>query len=66
MYVYQSGQPWLLPANTELVGDPSVKVQKTGQFIYGAQPCVGQRNAATGAYDLMAYSIRTGAPSRSS
>ena len=60
MYVYQSGQPWLLPANTELVGDPSVKVQKTGQFIYGAQPCVGQRNASTGAYDLMAYSVAYG------
>jgi hypothetical protein len=56
MFVYQSGQPWLLPANVELVGDPSVKVEKTGQFIYGAQPCVGQRNAATGAYDLLAYS----------
>ena len=40
MYVYQSGQPWLLPANTELVGDPSVDVKKDGQFIYGAQPCV--------------------------
>lgn len=60
MFVYQSGQPWLLPSNTELVGDPSVKVQKTGQFIYGAQPCVGQRNNTTGQYQLLAYSVAYG------
>jgi hypothetical protein len=60
MFVYQSGQPWLLPNNVELVGDPSVKVQKSGQFIYGAQPCVGQRNNTTGQYQLLAYSVAYG------
>jgi Carboxypeptidase regulatory-like domain/TonB-dependent Receptor Plug Domain len=60
MFVYQSGQPWLLPANTELVGDPSVDVKKAGQFIYGVKPCVGQRNNATGQYELLAYSVAYG------
>jgi len=59
MFVYQSGQPWLLPNNTEVVGDPSVKVQTTGQFIYGVQPCVGQRQA-NGTYQLLAYSVAYG------
>ena len=60
MFVYQSGQPWLLPSNTELVGNPSVDVKKNGQFIYGAQPCVGQRNNTTGLYQLLAYSVAYG------
>jgi len=59
MYVYQSGQPWLLPNNVEIVGDPSVKVQKTGQFIYGVQPCVAQRDAS-GVYQLRDYSVTYG------
>jgi hypothetical protein len=59
VFVYQSGQPWLLPANTEIVGDPSVKVQKTGQFIYGVQPCVAQRQS-NGSYQLMSYSMAYG------
>ena len=60
MFVFQSGQPWDLPGNVELVGDASLKVQKTGQFIYGVKPCVGQRNATTGNYDLLAYSVAYG------
>jgi hypothetical protein len=68
VFVYQSGQPWLLPLNTEIVGDPSVKVQKTNVsttsgdvgVIYGAQPCVGQRNNTTGQYTLLAYSVNYG------
>jgi hypothetical protein len=60
MFVYQSGQPWRLPTNVELVGDPSIDVKKDGQFIYGVQPCVGQRNNATGHYDLLAYSVAYG------
>jgi len=60
MFVYQSGQPWLLPNNVEIVGDPSIKVEKTGQFIYGVQPCVAQRNASTGQYQLLAYSVAYG------
>jgi hypothetical protein len=59
MFLYQSGQPWKIPQNTELVGDPSVPVQKEGQFIYGVQPCVGQRNAS-GGYTLLAYSVNYG------
>jgi hypothetical protein len=59
MFVFQSGQPWLLPNNVEIVGDPSVPVQKTGQFIYGAQPCVAQRQA-NGSYQLLAYAVQYG------
>jgi Carboxypeptidase regulatory-like domain len=59
MFVYQSGQPWLLPQNTELSGDPSIPVEKTGQFIYGAQPCVGQR-APSGNYVLIPISVAYG------
>ena len=48
MFVYQSGQPWRIPTNVEIIKDPSLGVDKTGSFIYGMQPCVGQRNAAGG------------------
>jgi hypothetical protein len=34
--------------------------KKEGQFIYGVKPCVGQRNATTGNYDLLAYSVAYG------
>jgi hypothetical protein len=60
MFVYQSGQPWRIPTNTEIVGDPSLPVEKTGQFIYGATPCVAQRNAATGAYQLLPVAVAYG------
>ncbi len=60
MFVYQSGQPWRLPTNVELNGDPSLDVKKDGQFIYGVQPCVGQRNNSTGQYQLLAYSTAYG------
>jgi hypothetical protein len=60
MFVYQSGQPWRIPTNVDIVGDPSIAVEKTGQFIYGMQPCVGQRNNATGQYELLAYSVAYG------
>jgi hypothetical protein len=60
MFVFQSGQPWRIPQNVDLVGDPSVPVEKNGQFIYGMQPCVGQRNNTTGQYDLLAYSVAYG------
>jgi hypothetical protein len=56
MFVYQSGQPWRLPNNLDLVGDPSLPVEKDGQFIYGMKPCIGQRNNATGQYQLIALS----------
>ena len=48
MFVYQSGQPWGMPGNVELLGDPSaiaLSPRKDGQFIYGAKPCVGQRQS---------------------
>jgi hypothetical protein len=60
MFVFQSGQPWRIPQNVDLVGDPSVPVEKNGQFIYGMQPCVGQRNNTTGQYQLLAYSVAYG------
>jgi len=61
-FVYQSGQPWDMP-DLELIVDPSVAAlsgKKEGQFIYGAKPCVGQRNATTGKYDLLAFSTAYG------
>jgi hypothetical protein len=48
MFVFQSGQPWDMPGNVELLVDPSkiaLSGQKDGQFIYGVKPCVGQRQA---------------------
>lgn len=60
MFVYQSGQPWDIPDNLELVGDASLPVEKTGQFIYGVKPCVAQRNNTTGAYDLLSFSTAYG------
>jgi carboxypeptidase family protein len=66
VFIFQSGQPWDLPGNVELVGDASLHVHKgngpggSGQFIYGVQPCVSQRNATTGNYDLLPVSVNYG------
>jgi hypothetical protein len=59
MFVYQSGQPWLLPGNIEIIGDPTLDVKKTGQFIYGIAPCVAQR-AADGSYQLLGVAVAYG------
>jgi hypothetical protein len=62
MFIFQSGQPWDMPGNVDLAVDPAVAAlngQKTGQFIYGVAPCVGQRNAG-GGYDLLSYSTAYG------
>jgi hypothetical protein len=56
MFVWQTGQPWRLPNNVDYVGGGALEVEKAGQFIYGMAPCVGQRNNATGAYELIALS----------
>ena len=72
MFVYQSGQPWDMPGNVDLRrASASTTIalpgKKDGQFIYGVKPCVGQRNATTGNYDLLSrLDRRTAAPSRSS
>jgi hypothetical protein len=60
MFVFQSGQPWDIPDNVELAGDASLPVKRDGQFIYGVKPCVGQRNNATGQYELLSYSVAYG------
>jgi hypothetical protein len=59
MLVYQSGQPWLLPNNIEIIGDPTVDVKKTGQYIYGIAPCVAQRQA-DGSYKLLGVAVAYG------
>lgn len=64
-FVYQSGQPWDMPGNVDLAPgiDPkqiAVAADKQGQFIYGVKPCIGQRNAATGKYDLLSVSTAYG------
>jgi hypothetical protein len=60
-FVYQSGRPWDLPGNLEIVKDPYIKVdRKASQFIYGVKPCVAQRNNATGVYELRTYSVAYG------
>jgi hypothetical protein len=62
MFIYQSGQPWDMPGNVDLAVDPAIAAlggEKTGQFIYGVKPCVGQRNSS-GGYDLLSYSTAYG------
>jgi hypothetical protein len=63
--VYQSGQPWDMPGNVDLapgvsLSDIALPGKKDGQFIYGVKPCVGQRNATTGNYDLLSVSTAYG------
>jgi hypothetical protein len=65
LLVYQSGQPWDMPGNVDIAPGVSLDEialpgKKEGQFIYGVKPCVGQRNATTGNYDLLAYSVAYG------
>jgi hypothetical protein len=64
-FVYQSGQPWDMPGNVDLAPgvspkDIAVATDKQGRYIYGVQPCIGQRNAATGKYDLLSVSTAYG------
>ena len=64
-FVFQSGQPWDMPGNVDLAPgvdpkDIAVAGRKTGQFIYGVKPCIGQRNATTGNYDLLSVSTAYG------
>lgn len=64
-FVYQSGQPWDMPGNVELapgidLAQVALPGKKNGQFIYGAKPCIGQRNATTGKYDLLSVSTAYG------
>ncbi|MEO8077934.1 MAG: TonB-dependent receptor, partial [Acidobacteriota bacterium] len=61
LLVFQSGQPWDMPGNVDLapgvdLADIALDGKKDGQFIYGVKPCIGQRNATTGNYDLLAVS----------
>ena len=63
--VYQSGQPWDMPGNVDLapgvsLDDIALPGEKAGQFIYGVKPCIGQRNATTGNYDLLSVSTTYG------
>jgi hypothetical protein len=65
MYVFQSGQPWDMPGNVDIapgvnLKDIALSGKKEGQFMYGVKPCVGQRNATTGNYDLLSYSVAYG------
>jgi hypothetical protein len=64
-FVYQSGQPWDMPGNVDLapgvdLKDIALSGKKEGQFMYGVKPCVGQRNATTGKYDLLSVSTAYG------
>jgi len=43
MFVYQSGQPWLLPINTEIVGDPSILAASPAE----SRPFPSTRSAVT-------------------
>jgi hypothetical protein len=65
LFVYQSGQPWDMPGNLDLapgvnLKDVKLPGDKDGQFIYGVKPCIGQRNATTGQYALIAVSTAYG------
>ena len=65
LLVYQSGQPWDMPGNVDLApgvnrANVALPGDKGGQFIYGVKPCVGQRNATTGVYQLLALSTAYG------
>ena len=65
MLVYQSGQPWDMPGNVDLapgvdLAEIALEGKKEGQFIYGVKPCIGQRNATTGNYNLLAVSTAYG------
>jgi hypothetical protein len=64
MLVFQSGQPWNMPGNVELapginLDDVALPGKKDGQFIYGAKPCIGQRQA-DGNYALLPNSVAYG------
>ena len=62
MIVFQSGQPWDMPGNIELIVDPKIAAlsgTKEGQFMYGVKPCVADR-AANGTYQLLSVSTAYG------
>ncbi len=47
-------------AGTSTSSKVALPGKKDGQFIYGVKPCVGQRNATTGNYDLLSVSTAYG------
>src|SRR4026209_40314 len=54
-----------MPGNVDIapgvsLDDIRLPGKKEGQFIYGVKPCIGQRNATTGKYDLLALSTAYG------
>ena len=54
-----------MPGNVDLAPGVDPKTialdgKKEGQFIYGVKPCIGQRNATTGKYDLLSVSTAYG------
>ncbi len=58
-FIHQSGRPWDLPDDLEMVGDPSVPVDlKAGQYIRGASPCVAQLKG--GRYELLSNAVAAG------
>jgi hypothetical protein len=66
LYIYNSGRPWNLPTNVEIVdpnfglkGKDRVRVVNGVEYIQGVRPCVGQRNAA-GQIELLSYSVAYG------
>lgn len=62
--VFQSGQPWDMPGNVDLapgidLDEVALPGRKDGQFIYGVQPCIGQRQG-DGSYALLPNSVAYG------
>jgi hypothetical protein len=58
--VFQTGQPWDMPGAVDIAPGVSLDEialpgKKDGQFIYGAKPCIGQRQA-NGTYALLSVS----------
>jgi hypothetical protein len=60
MLVYQSGRPWDMPGDVDLapgvdLDEIALPGKKEGQFIYGAKPCIGERQS-NGTYALISVS----------
>lgn len=59
MYIYNSGRPWQLPGNVDIVDPNYYKVERKRfvsgiEYIQGVRPCVAQGGA------LLAYSVAAG------
>ncbi len=60
LFIWQSGQPWALPANVSYIKEAKAKdINWSAHQVYGVRPCVARWNDS-GTITMQSYSVATG------